>query len=104
MKSAKKVQIVKFRRNYGRFIYVVVNLLSQVSFTFLLLQIHWHTLPYPKTKEKQKLPEIKNNYNIYISRANECSVDAFVVAKFDVEIRELLGEFWLRSSAKLKWE
>ena len=39
---------------------------------------------------------IKNNYNIYISRANECSVDAFVVAKFDVEIRELLGEFWLR--------
>ena len=24
-----------------------------------LFQLHKHTLPYPKTKEKEKLPEIK---------------------------------------------
>ena len=41
-------------------IYVVVNFLSQVIFIFLLFQLHQHILPYPKTKEKQKLPEIKN--------------------------------------------
>ena len=34
--------------------------LSQVIFIFLLFQLHQHILPYPKTKEKQKLPEIKN--------------------------------------------
>ena len=39
---------------------VVVNFLSQVIFIFLLFQLHKHTLPYSKTKEKQKLPEIKN--------------------------------------------
>ena len=39
---------------------VVVNFLSQVIFIFLLFQLHQHILPYPKTKEKQKLPEIKN--------------------------------------------
>ena len=37
---------------------VVVNFLSQVIFIFPLLQLHYHALPYPKTKEKQKLPEI----------------------------------------------
>ena len=39
---------------------VVVNFLSQVILIFLLFQLHQHILPYPKTKEKQKLPEIKN--------------------------------------------
>ena len=38
---------------------VVVNFLSQVIFIFLLFQLHLHTLLYPKTKEKQKLPEMK---------------------------------------------
>ena len=32
--------------------------LSQVIFIFLLFQLHSHTLPYPKTKGKQKLPEV----------------------------------------------
>ena len=38
---------------------IVVNFLSQVIFIFHLFQPHQHRLPYPKTKEKQKLPEIK---------------------------------------------
>ena len=42
------------------YVYVVVNFLSQVIFIFLLFQLHQHILPYPKTKEKQKLPEMKN--------------------------------------------
>ena len=42
---------------------VVVNFLSQVISVFLLLQLDQHTLSYPKTKEKQKLPEVKINYN-----------------------------------------
>ena len=41
---------------YG-YIPVVVNFLYRVI--FILFQLHWHTLPYPKTKEKQKIPEIK---------------------------------------------
>ena len=41
-------------------LYIVVNFLSQVIFLFLLFQLHLHTLPYPKTKEKQKLPKVKN--------------------------------------------
>ena len=40
--------------------YVVVNLLSLVTFIFLLFQLNLHILPYPKTKGKQNLPEIKN--------------------------------------------
>ena len=40
---------------------VVVNFLSLVIFIFLLFQLHNHTLPYPKTKEEQKLPEIKHS-------------------------------------------
>ena len=39
--------------------YVVVNFLSQVIYIFLLFQLYQQTLPYPQTKEKQKLPEIK---------------------------------------------
>ena len=39
---------------------VVVNFLSWVIFIFALFQLYQHTLPYPKTKEKQNLPEIKN--------------------------------------------
>ena len=34
-------------------------MLSQIIFVFHLFQRHEHSLPYPKTKEKQKLPEIK---------------------------------------------
>ena len=34
---------------------VVINFLSQVIYIFLLFQLHLHTLPYPKTKEKQKV-------------------------------------------------
>ena len=37
-------------------VYVVVNFLSQVVFLFLLFQLHKHTSPYPKTKEKKILP------------------------------------------------
>ena len=44
----------------GWFVYVVVNFLSQEIFIFLLFQLHLYTLPYPKTKEKQQLPEMKN--------------------------------------------
>ena len=40
--------------------HVVVNFLSHVIFIFPLFQFRQHTLSYPKTKEKQKLPEIKN--------------------------------------------
>ena len=51
----------KFKRRINELkTYVVVNFLSQVIFIFLLFQLHQHILPYPKTKEKQKLPEIKN--------------------------------------------
>ena len=39
---------------------VVVNFFSEVIYIFPLFQLYCHTLPYPKTKEKQKLPEIKN--------------------------------------------
>ena len=39
---------------------VVVNFLSQVIVIFLSFQLHQHTFRYPKTKGKQKLPEIKN--------------------------------------------
>ena len=47
-------------------IYVVVNIfLSQLIFIFLLFQLHYHTLPYPKIKEKQKLPEIKKLTRTY---------------------------------------
>ena len=46
-------------------IIVVVNFLSQVILIFLLFQLHQDTLPYPKTKEKQKLPEIKNLITTY---------------------------------------
>ena len=31
-------------------VYVVVNFLPEVIFIFLLFQLHYHTLPYPKTK------------------------------------------------------
>ena len=41
---------------------------SNDPFIFLLLQRHKHTLPEPKTKEKQKLPEI-NNYLQHIFRS-----------------------------------
>ena len=34
-------------------ILVAVIFLSQVTFVFLLFQLHYHTLPYQKTKEKQ---------------------------------------------------
>ena len=40
--------------------YVVVNSLSQVIYIFLSFHLHQHRLPYPQTKEKQKLPAIKN--------------------------------------------
>ena len=46
--------------------YAVVNFLPQVIVIFLLFQLHWHTLPYPKTKEKQKLPEIKKIATTYL--------------------------------------
>ena len=49
---------------YG-YISVVVNFLSRVI--FILFQLHRHTLPYPKTKEKQKTPEIKKITTTYPS-------------------------------------
>ena len=53
------MRAAKIRPDF-RFISVVVNFLSQVIIIFLLFQLHQHTLPYSKTKEKQKLPETKN--------------------------------------------
>ena len=47
-------------------VYVVAISLSQVTFIFPLFQLHYQTLPYPKAKEKQKLPDIKINYNMYL--------------------------------------
>ena len=42
--------------------------LSRVIYIFPLFQRHYHMLPYPKAKEKQKLPEIKKiNYNMYFA-------------------------------------
>ena len=41
-------------------VYVVVNFLSQVIVLFRLSHFHERTLPYPKTIEKEKLPEPKN--------------------------------------------
>ena len=35
--------------------------LSRVIYIFPLFQRHYHMLPYPKAKEKQKLPEIEKN-------------------------------------------
>ena len=47
--------------------YVAGNFLFQLSFLFSSLQIHYHTLLYPKTKEKEKLTEIKNELqHIYV--------------------------------------
>ena len=40
--------------------YVVVNFLSQVIFVFLLLLVMLMSANEVETKEKQKLPEIKN--------------------------------------------
>ena len=41
-------------------IYVLLNFfLSQAFFSFFF-QLRWHTLPYPETKEKFKLPELNN--------------------------------------------
>ena len=40
--------------------YMVKFFFIQVIFLFVLFELHKHTLPYPETKEKQKLPEIKN--------------------------------------------
>ena len=52
--------LCNIRLNSYRYIYVVVNLLSQVIFIFLLFKLHSHTLPYSKTnKRKQKLSGIK---------------------------------------------
>ena len=55
---------------FFHFGYVVVNFLSQVNFIFLLFQLHQHTLTYPKTKEKEKLTEIKIKYNRYFLSVN----------------------------------
>ena len=47
--------------------YVAGNFLFQLIFLFSSLQIHYHTLLYPKTKEKQKLTEIKNELqHVYV--------------------------------------
>ena len=46
--------------NFQDIFCIVLNFLSRLIFIFLLFQLHKHTLPYHKTKEEQKLPEIKN--------------------------------------------
>ena len=47
----------EYMKGYVNF---VVNFLSQVIFYFYFISTSLATLPYPKTKEKQKLPEVKN--------------------------------------------
>ena len=44
---------------HSRKIDVVIHFSSQYIFIFPLFQIHWHTLPYPKTVKKLKLPDLK---------------------------------------------
>ena len=39
--------------------------LNFISFCFKLITIHYHTLPYPKTKGNKLKPRIKLNHNIY---------------------------------------
>ena len=51
-------------------IYVVVNCLSQVIFVFLLFLGMVMYANEVETKEKQKLPEIKNTYVTY--RLHKC--------------------------------
>ena len=45
--------------------YVVLQFYPWFKFSFLLFQTHYHTLPYPKTKEKKIKPRIKLNHNNY---------------------------------------
>ena len=59
------MQNIMYFLYHKRYMYIVDNFLSQVMFIFLLFQLHQHTLPYPQTKEEQKLPEVKINFNIY---------------------------------------
>ena len=47
-------------------VYVVVNFLLQVIFVFLLFLGMVMYANEVETKEKQKLPEIKINYNMYL--------------------------------------
>ena len=50
------------------YVVVISFFLSRVIYIFPLFQRHYHMLPYPKAKEKQKLPEIKKiNYNMYFA-------------------------------------
>ena len=49
-------------------VYVVVQIYPWFKFSFLLFQSHYHTLPYPKTKENKCKPRIKLNHNIYIHK------------------------------------
>ena len=52
-----------YKYKVNKYNYVVINFLCQVIFIFLKFCFNFIsivTLPYPKTKEKRKLPEIKN--------------------------------------------
>ena len=47
--------------------YIMLQFIFYYSVNFSSLQIHYQTLLYPKTKEKQKLTEIKNELqHIYV--------------------------------------
>ena len=48
----------------NNWIYVVVYFFMAINFYFSFVSTSLASLPYPKTKEKQKFPEIKINYNI----------------------------------------
>ena len=46
------VKVLYFRLS-ERVVYVVVQIYPWFNFYFLLFQNHYHTLPYPKTKENK---------------------------------------------------
>ena len=49
--------VFKLKQNSGKagfgFMYVVVQFYHSFKFYFLFFQTHYHTLPYPKTKENK---------------------------------------------------
>ena len=45
--------VMSAETNISSNVYVVVQFYPWFKFSFLLFQTHYHTLPYPKTKEKK---------------------------------------------------
>ena len=50
---------------YPSGVFVVAQFYPWFKFYFPLFQTHYHTLPYPETKENKIKPRIRLNHNIY---------------------------------------